>query len=222
MNWFVSNKSSRRSSSVDQMSLTRRLFTGTVYLTISNGIVRLLSIITLPILTSLLSPRAYGIATLAGTVISIGSVIALAGIDMSYARTYHSAQPPNGIIAEHFCWRFAILAGLIAAPISGIAWWILTKHSRELEGWLGILLGLGVLISIANTMSMTRTRLAGQYLRLSLAIVVSGSVTAVVTIGIATWRHDAIPKMQIRLQKPIPAGHSRVIVLPYSCPSMFQ
>ena len=95
------------------MTFTRRVVSGTTQLTLSNGVVRLLSIVTMPILTSLLSPQAYGVAALAGTVISLVSVFALAGIDISYMRAYHSAQPPSGADVEHYCWRFAISAALL-------------------------------------------------------------------------------------------------------------
>ena len=78
------------------MTFTRRVVSGTSLLTFSNGVVRLLSIVTMPILTGLLSPQAYGVAALAGTTISLDPVLALAGIDTSYLRAYHSAQPPSG------------------------------------------------------------------------------------------------------------------------------
>ena len=54
------------------MTFTRRLVSGTAQLTLSNGVVKLLSIVTMPILTTLLSPQAYGVATLLGTIISSG------------------------------------------------------------------------------------------------------------------------------------------------------
>ena len=76
---------------------------------------RLLGIATMPILTTWLTPQAYGVAALAGTIISLVSVIGLAGIEMSYARAYYSAQPPSGATVEHYCWRFAILGALLAA-----------------------------------------------------------------------------------------------------------
>ena len=77
------------------MTFASRLFSATTQLTLSNGAVRLFSIVTMPILTALLSPQAYGVATLVGTVISLVSVFGLAGVDMSYARAYHSAQQPR-------------------------------------------------------------------------------------------------------------------------------
>ena len=79
------------------MTFSQRVISGASQLTLSNGAVRLLSMVSMPILTRLLSPQAYGNAALAGTIISLMSVFALAGIDMSYTRAYHSAQPPSGV-----------------------------------------------------------------------------------------------------------------------------
>src|SRR4051812_24267231 len=107
------------------MSLSRRVVTGTSLLTVSNGIVRLFSIITMPLLTRLLSPTAYGVTALIGTVISLMSVFALAGIDMSYARAYYSAEPPNGSLVEHYCWRFALTTSATAAALAAFVWWII-------------------------------------------------------------------------------------------------
>src|SRR5438477_9627948 len=114
------------------MTLTHRLISGTTLFTLSNGVVRLLSIVTMPILTSLLSPHAYGVAALAGTVISLVSVLGLAGIDMSYSRAYHSAQPPSGVSVEHYCWRFATFGALLTALVGAVAWWLFNRDSETL------------------------------------------------------------------------------------------
>jgi O-antigen/teichoic acid export membrane protein len=129
------------------MNFTHRLVSGIVQITLSNGVVRLLSIVTMPILTTLLSPQAYGVANLVGTVISLVSVLALAGIEVTYARAYHSAQEPSGTTVEHYCWRFAILAALLAAAFAAVAWWFTNRDSVELDHRLAILLALGIVIS---------------------------------------------------------------------------
>src|SRR5436305_13671501 len=111
------------------MTFTRRLVSGTTQLTLSSAVVRLLSIVTIAILTSLLSPQAYGMAALVGTVISLVSVFALAGIDVTYIRAYHSTQPPSGASVEHYCWRFAISAALLTAVCGAAAWWFINRDS---------------------------------------------------------------------------------------------
>src|SRR5205823_10012836 len=106
----------------------------------------------------MLNPTAYGMATLAGTVISLVSVFALAGIDMSYRRAYHSAQPPSGDVVEHYCWRFALAAGMVSGALSAVVWW----YFIGMELKLVILLAMGIIGSVANTMTQSRALLAGR------------------------------------------------------------
>ena len=175
------------------MTFTRRLVSGAFQLTLSNGVVRLFSIVTMPILTALLSPQAYGVATLMGTVTSLVSVFALAGIDVTYARAYHSAQEPSGTVVEHYCWRFAILAALLAAVFAALAWWFINRNSVELDHHLAILLALGIVFSVAYTMAQTRARLAGRYRAMALTIIAGGMIGSAASIGIAIWwRQDAL------------------------------
>ena len=174
------------------MTFTRRLVSATTQLTVSNGVVRLLSIVTIPILTALLSPQDYGVAALAGTLISLASVFGLAGIDMSYARTYHSAQPPSGVAVEHYCWRFAILGTLLTAVVGAVVWWFFNRDSAELDRRLAILVALGIVLSVANTMAETRARLAGRYRAVAATILATGVIGAAASIAIAVWRQDAL------------------------------
>jgi O-antigen/teichoic acid export membrane protein len=175
------------------MTFTRRLISATTQLTLSNGVVRLLSIVTMPILTALLSPQAYGVAALAVTVISLVSVFGLAGIDMSYARAYHSAQPPSGVGVEHYCWRFAILGALSTAVVGAVAWWFFTKDSVVLGRRLAFLVAVGIIFSVVSTMASARAILAGRYRAMALTIMATGIVTMAASISIAAlWRQDAM------------------------------
>ncbi|HWO42677.1 MAG TPA: oligosaccharide flippase family protein, partial [Candidatus Eisenbacteria bacterium] len=150
------------------MTFTGRLLSGTFQLALSNGILRLLPVATMPVLTTLLSPQVYGVTTLVGTVISLMSVFALVGIDVSYARAYHSARPPSGARVEHYCWRFAILAAVVTAVFASVGWWFINKDSVELDGCLPILVGLGIIFSVLHTMAQTRARLASRYRAIAL------------------------------------------------------
>lgn len=175
------------------MTFARRLLSGTVQLTLSNAVVRLLSIVTLPILTALLPPHAYGVASLVGTVISLVAVFALAGIDMSYSRAYHSSKPPSGTIVEHFCWRFAILMALLTAALAAFVWWFISDDSSELDQGLTVIIAIGIVATVGNTMALTRARLAGRYRAMAMTIVAGGIVGAMLSIGIAVWwRQDAL------------------------------
>jgi O-antigen/teichoic acid export membrane protein len=174
------------------MTFTRRVVSGSAQLTIGNGLVRLISIVTMPILTDWLSPESYGVAALAGTIVSIGSVIALAGIDTVYLRVYHSTQPPSGSSAEHFCWRFSVLNSLVAAMLSGIAWHFLSGHSVDPAHYLAILVAAGTLFSVLCTMSQLRALLDGRHRTLAIVTVVTGALAAMASIGIAVWERGVL------------------------------
>lgn len=197
------------------MTLTRRLISGTTLFTLSNGVVRLLSIVTMPILTSLLSPQAYGVAALAGTLISLVSVFGLAGIDMSYARAYHSAQPPSGVSVEHYCWRFAILGALLTAPVGAGAWWFFNRDSVVLDRRLAILVAVGIIFSVVSTMAYARALLSGRHRAIALTIMATGVIGSAASIGIAIWRQDALA-----LLLPMLLGYL-IPVLLLGTPSLF-
>jgi len=175
------------------MTFASRLFSATTQLTLSNGAVRLFSIVTMPILTALLSPQAYGVATLVGTVISLVSVFGLAGVDMSYARAYHSAQQPSGLRVEHYCWRFAIVGGLLCAMAAAAAWWFYSDKAVSLDRRLAIVVAAGIVFSVANTMAQVRARLAGRYRAIALTVVATGIASMASSISVAAiWRQDAM------------------------------
>jgi O-antigen/teichoic acid export membrane protein len=175
------------------MTLARSLISGSSQLLLSAGVVRLFSIVTMPVVTHLLSPQAYGGAALAGTVISLASVFALAGIDMSYARAYYSTEPPSGADAEHYCWRFAILGALLASVVGAVAWWFFYKNSIDQNPRVAILVALGIVFSVAHTMANARARFADRYRAIALTSLSSAIISVVATIGIAAiWRQDAL------------------------------
>ena len=176
------------------MSLGKHLVSATLQLTLSNAMVRLLSLVTMPLLTRLLPPDAYGTAAMAGTMISLVAGFALSGMEMSYARAYHANVAPSGAVVEAFAWRYALGAGLAAAGIGATAWWLLLADTFELPGYLAGLLGVGILLSVANTMSQTRARLNNRYRLMSMSIVASSIGAVAVSIGVALWwRQDELP-----------------------------
>jgi O-antigen/teichoic acid export membrane protein len=173
------------------MTLVKRLGIATARITLSNGLVRLLSLISMPILTHLLSTSAYGEAAMAGTVISLVSVIALAGMDMSYMRAYFSSNFDEREAVEYFSWRFTVFAGIIASACVVVSWpWFAARVA--LPRYLGWLVAAGTLFAMLGTMAQTRARLNDRYGGMSIAIVVSGVVSTVASITIAfLWRRDA-------------------------------
>lgn len=175
------------------MTLAKRIASAAIQLMLSNALVRLLSLITMPILTHLLAPSAYGAAAMAGTLISLVSVFALAGMDMSYVRAYHSNSPTSGRFVESFAWRFALSVGIVSG-VGVFACWRLIASAFSLPGYLGGLVGAGVVLSLAHTMAQARARLNNRYRAMSISTVVSGLGTAAVSIGVACWwRQDELP-----------------------------
>ena len=126
------------------MSVVRSVALGTAQLTLSSVLVRLLSLATMPVLTRLLEPSAYGTAALVTTLISLISVFPPAGSDMSYIRAFYAEKPPLHLAVEAFTWRFTIGSSIIAAALSVFCW-------RYISGILSLPLYAGPLVAVGNT-----------------------------------------------------------------------
>lgn len=176
-------------------TLTRRVLSGALQLALSNAVVRLLPLVTIPILTRALSPQAYGVASLLTTTMSLVAVISLAGLDMSYARAYHSAHPPNGEAVEHYCWRLALVLAASSSLVAGAAWWLAAGAGTTptARASMAILLSLGIAGTVTGTMAQTRARLLGRYRALGVTIAVTGIAVSATSVAMATWwRQDAL------------------------------
>ena len=175
-------------------STTKRIIGGSSVLTVANGVGRMLSIVTMPILTKALAPEAYGVAALVGTVVALTACIALLGIDMSYARAYFSRSGPAGDDVEHFAWRFALVASLVGGLVAAGFWYVAAEPWFHARPALFPLVALGVLAAIGSTMAQMRARLLLRYRRLAFAIVLSAVIAALTSILTAkNWRHDEMP-----------------------------
>lgn len=175
-------------------SFSKRLASATLQLTLSNAAVRLLALVSMPLLTRLLSPEAYGAAAMVSTLISLTAVIAISGMDMSYARAYHAKESPSGKVVEVFAWRYTINTGLLAGTLAALAWWLFIAQLVGLPPYLATFLGVGIFLSVTNSMSQTRARLNNQIRSMSLAIIASAIGTLALSIGIAIWwRQDELP-----------------------------
>lgn len=176
------------------MTLAGRFASATLQLTVSSMLVRLLALVTMPVLTRLLVPESYGISAMITTSLTLVSVVALAGADMSYATRFHAAQPPNGAAVEAFVWRYLAVATAVAACLGGVAWWWVIAGWFDLPVYLGAVLALGVVLNVANTLAQTRARLNARYRLLAIATLIGGILGAATGIGLARyWRTDALP-----------------------------
>jgi O-antigen/teichoic acid export membrane protein len=175
------------------MTLTQRITSATAQLTLSNALVRLLSLVTMPVLTHLLAPSAFGTAAMAMTVMSLISVVGLAGMDMSYVRGYRSSLNLSSQGVELFAWRYTLAAGILLC-IGVVVSWHVVAATFSLPGYLGELLGVGIILNLTNTMAQARARLNNRYRAMSISIVISGLGSAAISLGVAHWwRQDELP-----------------------------
>ncbi len=153
--------------------------------------VRALALVTMPVLTRYLSPQAYGEAALVGTVVSLTTVFALAGIDMGYARHIFSGQLGRSDAVEVFCWRWTQAVAGALAVLVGMLWWM-WADAFNLPASLAGFITLGIFASALATLAQTKARLEGRYARMSWVHIATGCAGAAVSVGIAIfWRQDA-------------------------------
>lgn len=171
----------------------RRIATDTAKLAMSNVLVRLLSLVSMPLLTLWLEPSAYGTAAMIMTLISLAAVIALAGVDISYIRGSQSRELPLDGAVESFVWKLALCSAVVAALVM-LALGGIISDGFLLPSHVGLLLAGGILASIVQTMGQARARLHGRHGTMSIAIVSGGVVATLSSIGLAYWwRQDELP-----------------------------
>ncbi len=160
-------------------------------LTLASLAVRLLSLVTVPVLTHLLPPAAYGNAAIASTLISLISVIGLAGADVSYIRGYH-VNAPSGLTVEVITWRFALVTAIAAAVLASFCWHVLSAILL-LPSHLKWLVSIGVLLGVIAPMALARARLQERNVSLTVATLCSGlGSTAAAIIVAYFWRRDEV------------------------------
>jgi O-antigen/teichoic acid export membrane protein len=173
------------------LSAIRRITIGTAQLTLSNVFVRMLALVSMPILTLLLPPSAYGTAAIATTLVQLISVAALSGADLSYIRAYHAKQIAPSAAVEIFTWRFSLGAAIVAAIITQ-SFWQLFCDVLSLPSNAGWLVSTGIVLSVTSTMATARARLQGRNGILAIATACSGLGATAAGIGLAYcgWRNE--------------------------------
>lgn len=174
------------------MSLSKQVIGGAGLIALAGAASRILSFITVPILSNLLGPESYGIAAQASAVVSLGAVLSLLGIDMAYARFYLQEEPLQRAKVEVFCWRFAGMGAIFTAGLAGAGWYWWGQHLLPNEH-VGVALYsiCAILLSTAVTMATTRIRLAGHYRKLAATSLVAAFASVVVSLSVAKfWRAD--------------------------------
>lgn len=174
------------------MSFARRVIGGTGVITVAGVTSRVLSFLTVPILSRLLGPEPYGIAALVGTAVALGSTLGLLGIDMAYARFFFQEAATRRKEVERFCWRFAGMGALTSATILGCLWYVFGWRWVEGHRAVAAYAAIAILASAASTMAITRVRLSGSYSRVAVALTCAAISSVLVSLGVAfSWRVDA-------------------------------
>lgn len=151
-------------------SFIAKLTQGSGLLLVANVLSKVLAILILPLLTGLLPPALYGEAALAGTLISLASVIALAGMDISYARAFFGDKDITGSQVEAMIWRRGMWHALLAGIVAALAWTAYSRFDSSLHPELAALIALGVFGTLFSALAQVRARLLGHYLRMALGV----------------------------------------------------
>lgn len=165
--------------------------TGTVILTGSSVLGRLLAFLTIPLLTRALGPAPFGEAAIVATVTALATILAMSGIDLSYARFGLQGAQAEQAQVERFIWRWALTASVVLGSLVGAGWWV--TRSGDTAGALGVAAYLLIMTvtSVALGLSMTRQRLQGRYRRIGVATLAGAVTSAAISIGVAElWRQD--------------------------------
>lgn len=175
------------------MGIVKKVFGASAIIILAYGLNRLFAILAAPILTRVLGPEPYGVMALVGTATSLASTLSLVGIDMGYVRFYFSKTNTTIQAVENFCWRYAIFSSVIVGILSFFLWQIFLGKPYN-NFLLALIVGLSIILFVANTMSQTGARLREKYRQIGLAIIASGISTALISIILATqWRDDEWP-----------------------------
>jgi O-antigen/teichoic acid export membrane protein len=176
------------------VSFTRQVVAGTGIVTVAGVGGRMLTMLTVPLLSPLLGPAPYGVAALVGSVVSLAGVLALLGIDMAYTRFYLQEDERYRTSVEAFCWRFAASGAIGVALLAACAWCCWGARWLDDHRTVGAYSAAAVVLLVATTMANTRIRLLGNYRRLALTLFLGALASSLVSICLAyLWRRDAWP-----------------------------
>jgi O-antigen/teichoic acid export membrane protein len=150
-------------------SFITNLMQGSGLLLAANLVSKALTILMLPLLTALLPPALYGEAALATTLISLASMLALAGMDISYARAYFGVEGISGQQVETLIWRRGYWHAGIAAFLSAQLWLLYSQY-QGLHAELAVLIAFGVMATLFAALAQVRARLLGAYRRMAASL----------------------------------------------------
>jgi O-antigen/teichoic acid export membrane protein len=168
-------------------SLTRSVVGSAGLLTAATGATRMLSMVTAPILTSLLGPTPYGVVALAGTATALITTLAVMGIETSYARAFFAGDASRKHAVERFCWRFVAVTTAVMALLVAVGWVSGVSERLGVPRAVAPMVLVGLVTSNVNLMVTARMRLRGAWSRIAIASIVSGVLASGSAIAFALW-----------------------------------
>ena len=144
-----------------------------------------LTLFTLPVLTGLLAPALYGEAALLAVLCALASVLALAGLDVSYARAHFGTGGLSAAHVEALIWSNGLRNALLASVVAVCAWLLLVNALPGLHANMAIAVALTVLGTVLSALAQTRARLHGHYQRLALGTVLASVLAYALIIPMA-------------------------------------
>lgn len=144
------------------------------------------------ILTRYLGPEPYGQLALLLSIATIGSALALGGVDHAYARFYFSPnREPRSHLVEHFSWRRGTLAALVVSIMAGAVWPLINPPQSSMSH-LAPAVTAASFLSVMQSLATTRQRLRGSYGRVAAAALASGASTALLSVGLVLLGYRSV------------------------------
>jgi O-antigen/teichoic acid export membrane protein len=146
------------------MNFSKRVLAGTGTITLAGVFSRMLSMLSIPILSSKLGAEPYGTSALVSNASALGTMLALTGIDQAYARLYLHGEGEDLERIERYCWRHSMVTAAMVAVVFGVIWLMIgrsivtTRHQ-----WLTVYIVSNIPLSVLTTMAIARARITGQY-----------------------------------------------------------
>jgi len=154
------------------MTEARKHISNGLLIFLGQGLSRGLGVLLLPLLTMVFLPAQFGMSALATTYISIVSVVALIGLDLTYLQAIPGAVKAEADANERVIWALTLVLAVCAALVGSSAWWLWGKQTPESAPWLA----LGIFSTMVFSVCQSQMKANRDYLKLALALSSGGVV----------------------------------------------
>ncbi len=163
------------------------VYSGTGMLLVSGLIARLLSFATLPVLSAVLGPSAYGQSATVLSVVAIVTVIGVFGSDLSYTRLGVATNSADQAAVDRFFWSVIISIGLAVSAVAGLGLYFFNP-APQIDGvWVACFMVLAGVTAVSSSLAQTRARIQGRYTKIALATLGGSGLGAATSIVLAVY-----------------------------------